>query len=402
MQFAYRARDVGGNLRQGELAASTAQEAGRLLRQEGMFLVSLNEADEAPNTVSFSLFQKRVSRSEIVDVTNQMAVMIDAGVPLSTALLSVTSQTENSTLREILDKITNDVEAGDSFSTALGRFPKLFDRTYVNLVKASEASGTLGSMLGRIAEQSINEQEVRQKVRGAMTYPAVMLVMCIAVCIFLLAYVFPKLTPMFASRNIDIPTPTRVIMFVSSLLVDHTLLIVGTTAALVAAIIYVLRQPWGRRALDWTWLNLPVVGPMVRKVIIGRTLRTLATTINAGVPMLDSLKLSASVTNNVYYEECWLGVGQQVSTGRQIHEALEDEKLIPTTLVQMIASGESTGKLGQVLSKVSDHYEREVGAAIKTATGLIEPLMVMTMGGLIGGIALAMLLPIFKLSQSIG
>lgn len=404
MQFAYQARDISGKMRHGELAAASSQEATKLLRQEGMYLLSLDEASESTAAQAFqslSLFQKRVSRSEIVYVTSQMAVMIDAGVPLSTALSSVTEQTENATLKDVLSRIANDVESGESFSAALNHFPKLFDKTYVNLVKASEASGTLGKMLERISVQSINEQEIRQKVRGALTYPAVMLCMCVGVCIFLLAYVFPKLTPMFASRTLEIPLPTRVMMSISNVLVHHSLWVVVGVAAFIGLIVYSIRQPWGRKLVDWIWLHVPVVGPMVRKVVIGRSLRTLATTINAGVPMLESLKLSASVSNNIYYEHCWLEVGDQVSTGRQIHEALEGNTLIPKTLVQMIASGESTGKLGQVLEKVSDYYEREVGNAIKSATSLIEPVMVLLMGGIIGGIALSMLLPIFRLSQSL-
>ncbi len=402
MQFAYQARDVSGNMRQGELVASNPQEATKLLRKDGMYLLSLNEALESTDAQPFSMFQKRVSRSEIVYVTSQMAVMIDAGVPLSTVISGVMEQTENPTLKDVFAQVGNDVEAGESFSSALGRFPRLFDKTYVNLVKASEASGTLGTMLERISVQSVNEQEIRQKVRGALTYPTVMLCMCVAVCIFLLAYVFPKLTPMFASRTVELPLPTRVMMWVSNMLVHQSLWVVLGTATVIGLIAFATRQPWGRKAIDWSWLHVPIVGPMVRKVIIGRSLRTLATTINAGVPMLESLKLSASVTNNIYYEECWLDVGRQVSTGRQIHEALEGNTLIPATLVQMIASGESTGKLGQVLEKVSDYYEREVGTAIKSATSLIEPIMVFLMGGIIGGIALSMLLPIFKLSQSLG
>jgi type IV pilus assembly protein PilC len=226
-----------------------------------------------------------------------------------------------------------------------------------------------------------------------------MLVMCVGVSIFLLTYVFPKLTPMFAAKKMDVPKPTLIMMALSGALTNYWYLFVIGGLLLGGFLIYVRRQPWGRRAFDWLWMHLPILGPLVQKVALSRSLRTLASTINAGVPMLEALELSAGVANNHFYEQCWRNVGDQVMSGRQIHEALEGNKLIPATLQQMIASGEATGKLGQILNKVSDYFDREVANAVKSATSMIEPLMVAVMGTAIGTIALAMLLPIFKLSS---
>lgn len=402
MLFAYQARDSSGHVRSGEIRADTADEATQQLRHDGMYILSVEQAQAAKGTSDLAVFRKKIARSDIIYLTNQLAVMIDAGVSLTEALQGLAKQAENPTLKSVLEKITSSVASGDEFSLALSRYPKQFDKTYVNLVKASEASGTLGTMLERIAVQSRTELETKQKVRGALMYPAAMLAMCIGVSIFLLTYVFPKLMPMFEGRQMEVPTPTLMMISLSYALTHQWYWFILAAVAVITALVYASRQTWGRVGFDWCWLNTPIIGTLTRKVAISRSLRTLSTTINAGVPMLDALELSAGVANNHFYEQCWLDVSEQVTGGRQIHEALEGNKLIPATLLQMISSGEATGKLGQVLDKVSDYFDREVANTLKTVTSLIEPLMVAVMGGVIGFIALAMLLPIFKLSAGGG
>ena len=398
MQFSYQAREASGQIRSGEINAENSDAAAQQLRRDGLYLLSIQETS-AGSQGQMALFQKRITRSEIIYATTQLAVMVDSGIPLAEAVSGLAQQTENPTFRNILSRIHRDLEGGEDFSVALSRYPKQFDRTFVNLVKASEASGSLGPMLDRIATQTQNEQETRQKVKGAMMYPAVMLVMCVGVCIFLLTYVFPKLMPMFNGRENDIPGPTKFMIVVSNALTQHWMLIGTIMLLVVGLVIYALRQSWGKRIMDWVWLNMPVWGTLTRKVAISRCLRTLSSTVNAGVPMLESLELCSGVANNIYYEACWLDVSEKVATGKQIHEALSGNSLFPETLVQMIASGETTGRLGSVLEKLADYFDREVANAIKTATSLAEPIMVAVMGTVIGTIALAMLLPIFKLSS---
>jgi type IV pilus assembly protein PilC len=401
MQFSYQARDSFGRVQSGEIVADSEEAASQQLRQDGFYILSIQGKSAAANSTS-TLFQRRVKRTDVIYMTNQLAVMIDAGVPLTNAIEGLARQTENPTLQAILRKIQDSVQAGEDFSSALSRHPKQFDKTYVNLIRASEASGTMSEMLDRIASQSRNELETRQKVKGALMYPFVMLLMCLGVCTFLLVYVFPKLTPMFEGRDIEVPGPTLFLMAISDFLINQWIWVIIGVVVIVATMIYARGQTWGRIAYDWVWINIPLFGVLCRKAAIGRSLRTLATTINAGVPMLESLELCAGVSNNYFFEKCWMAVSEKVTTGKQIHEALEMEanSLIPPTVLQMIASGESTGKLGKVLDKVSDYFEAEVSNTVKATTSLIEPLMIATMGCAIGTIALAMLLPIFKLSTS--
>ena len=402
MHFVYQARDASGRVREGEIDAGSAEDATRKLRQDGLYLLSLNQGAKASASAGLALFQKRIKRSDIIYLTNQLAIMIDAGVSLASALEGLSRQSDSPALQRMLLALKEDVESGETLSGALSKFPRQFDKTYVNLVKASEASGQLGKMLDRIATQSRTELDTRKQVQGAMTYPAAMMLMCIGTSVFLLTFVFPKITPMFETKGLDLPTPTKIMMVMSHALVHYWYLFVIGLALVVGFVTYGRRRRWGRLALDWIWLNIPILGSVMRKVAISRSLRTLATTINAGVPMLEALQLSGGVANNLLYEETWVHVADQVTGGKQIHEALGGNSLFPATLLQMISSGESTGKLGQVLNKVSDYYDREVATSIKSAMSMVEPLMVAVMGGIIGTIALGMLLPIFKLSGSPG
>lgn len=398
MRFTYQARDTSGRVKEAEIVAASREEATKQLRQEGFYLLSLDEIKGEGGPSSPGVFARKVSRADIIYLTNQLAIMIDAGVSLAAAIEVIAKQCENPTLKQTLTAVQKDVESGDDLSAALAKFPKHFDKTYVNLVKASEASGTLGTMLDRIAIQSRKELDTRQKVKGALIYPVAMLVMCVGVCIFLLTYVFPKLMPLFASKGLSLPTPTKVMIVLSNALTQNWYWFVGSAIIITGFVIYARKQTWGRMGFDWLWLNLPVLGPLCRKVALTRSMRTLAITINAGVPMLEAIDLSGSVSNNIFFETAWRTVSEQVAAGKQIHEVLEGHRLFPATLVQMISSGESTGKLGPVLVKVSDYFDGEVETAIKSSTSMVEPIMVASMGGIIGFIALAMLLPIFKLS----
>lgn len=401
MRFIYQAKDSQGSLRSGELNVDSHEAATTQLRQQGLYVVSLEEAAVVSARSGPSLFAKKITKRDIVEFASQLAVMVDAGVPISSALEGLVGQTDVPSMKTMLTSLQESVQAGENLSSALGKYPKYFDKAFVNLVKASEASGQLGPMLERIAVQYRTESETRSKIKGALIYPAVMVTMCVGVVIFLLTYVFPKLMPMFAGREKDIPGPTKVLLALSTSMTGYWPWYVGVTTTLIVASVVFSRQKAGRIVLDWIKIHLPPFHVLSRKVALSRSLRTLSTTLNAGVPMLEALQLSAGTANNHFYERCWNHVSEQVTTGRQVHEALRDQSLFPKMVVQMIASGEKTGRLGNVLEKVSDYLEREVANTVKTVTSLLEPLIITVLGSAIGGIAIAMLLPIFKLSSPV-
>ncbi len=353
-------------------------------------------------TEELSLFKRPVRRTDIIFFTTQLAVMADTGIALSTALGGLISQEPNPTFRDILQDLRSSVESGQDFSQALAKYPKLFDKTYVSLVRASEATGSLAKMLARIAEYLRRQHDTMSKVRSSLTYPVVMLVMAVGVTIFLLTWVLPQFMPIFTSRGMDLPKATVILMSISETLIGHWYWWLAGLAALIVGLIYGKRTPQGQEIWDTIKIRMPVIGPAVQKVIISRSIRTLGVMVEGGVSMLDAIRLAADVSGNVHYERLWMRVLDQVTAGNEIHTALDDASLFPPTLRQMIASGEETGKLDQVLAQVSTFYDQQVEIALKTATSVLEPLMIAIMGVVVGGIGMALLLPIFSLSRPMG
>ncbi len=394
MTFEYEARDALGHTVQGTVEAGSAEEATQQLNRDGLKVLSIEQAGEVG-----TLLTRGVTKKEIVYTTNQLAVMVETGITLSTAIESIIEQEKNPTLKRVLKDLKSGVESGEEFSTALARHPKLFNQTYISLIKASEATGTLGEMLDRVATYLRKEVEARSKIRAAMAYPAVMMAVAVGVTIFLLTYVLPKFAPLFNSKKIKLPTSTVFMMTASECLIGYWYLWLLAAVVLVLSFIFGRRTEPGRKAWDWFKINAPLVGSLNRKTIISRSIRTLGAMVQSGVPMLESIQLTADVAGNYYYERLWLKVLDEVTSGKRICDALAGSSLFPSTLVQMISSGEETGKLDMVLQRVSSYYDQEVDAAIKTTTSMIEPIMITIMGVIVGGIAMSLLLPIFQLSR---
>jgi type IV pilus assembly protein PilC len=394
MSFQYRVRDPGGNVHEGTSEGANLDQATQQLRNEGFQVLSIEEVDSGGG-----LIPRGVSKHELIYVTNQLAIMVDTGIALSAALSGILQQEANPTLRKVLRDLKTNVENGEDFSNALLKFPKLFDKTYVSLVKASEATGTLGPMLERISSYLRKEVEMRGKVRAAMAYPAVMLVLAVSVTVFLLTFIMPKFTPLFAKRGTKLPGPTIVLMALSNSLMNYWYLWVLGAVVAIVGFLYGRRTPMGRTILDWLKINAPVLGTMFRKVTISRSIRTLGTMLASGVPMLEAIRLAGEVSGNVHYERLWVTVIDEVTGGKRVCEVLQRSSLFPRVLVQMIACGEETGKLDSVLERVSTYYDQEVETAVKGATAMIEPIMISIMGLIVGTIGLALLLPIFSLSK---
>ena len=287
--------------------------------------------------------------------------MADAGVPLGQALRDLAEQAGGGGLPPILRQVAVAVDGGETFSAALARFPKAFDATFVNLMKAGEAGGHLPAMLERTAARLETDLETRRKLLGAMIYPIAMLALCLGSVGFLLAFVFPKILPLFEGKGIELPGPTRLLMAVHGSLTDHWPYHLAAVAAAAGGFVWARRSPAGRAAWDRAVLELPIVGPLARKVSLSRSLRTLAATTVAGVPMLDGLKLAGAVAGNATYAAAWRVGAERVAGGTPLNAALAGagpDGLFPPSVLQMLASGERTGKLGVVLDKVGTHYRQ--------------------------------------------
>jgi type IV pilus assembly protein PilC len=398
LTFAYQARDPLGQLTSGMLEVESRDDAVARLKRDGLVVVELNEED-----ASVSLLPRRVKQSDIIYATSQLAVMVDTGITLSAALDSIAEHEQNPTLKSVLLDLKVRVESGEDFSTALARYPWHFDKTYVSLIRSSEQTGTMAEMLETVSGYLRSQLETRQKIRAALAYPSVMAVLAVGVTIFLLTYILPKFEPLFTRKGVKLPKPTIAMMAASDLLLDYWYAWLALAIALFLTWFFGRRTEPGRKILDWLQINIPIVGPMSRKVTISRSIRTLGTMVASGVSMLDAIRLTAEVSSNWYYEQAWLRVLAQITEGHRIADALKAEtSLFPSTLVQMIGAGEETGKLEKVLNKVSTFYDREVETSLKATMSMIEPLMICAMGFIVGGIALGLLMPIFSLSRPSG
>jgi type IV pilus assembly protein PilC len=396
MSYKFRARDALGKIQEGTLDVDDRDAAADSLVREGLSVLTLEEGD---NDDDVPLLSRGVSRKDVIYTTSQLAIMVETGITLSSALENLLRQETNPRLKGVLRELKSRVEGGEDFSAALARFPKHFDKTFIALVKASEQTGTLGEMLERIANYLRSDMETRGKIKAALAYPGVMMVVAIGVTAFLLTYIMPKFTPLFQKRAMKLPTPTIVLMAISDSLLNYWYIWLAVTVVLLGSFLYFRTTEVGRRTIDWIKINFPVLGGMLRKVIISRSIKTLGTMVKSGVSMLEALRLTAEVSGNCFYRDAWLNVVEQVTEGKKICDALQGNPLFPGTLVQMISSGEETGRLDDVLQKVSSFYDRELELHIKTTTSLIEPVMIVIMGFVVGGIAMSLLLPIFQLSR---
>ena len=397
MEFAYTARDSFGKLRSGTVEARDPNAATQLLERDGYSVLDLDAAtSESP------VLLQRIRRADIVYFTSQLAVMLDTGIGLDSALESIADQETNVRLKTILDDLRQQVSAGEPFSQALARHGRYFDHTYVALMKAAEQSGRMPEMLERVARYLQAELETRAKVRAALAYPAIMAFLAVGVTIFLLVVIMPKFTPLFQRRGVSLPKITTALITVSSALTTYWYYWIAGTAAAIYGAVRGAKTESGRQLLDRVKLRLPIVGNVVRKTTLSRSIRTLGTMLESGVPVLDAVQLSGLVSHNCHFQQVWDNVSDEITQGGRIADVLQESPLFPPTLVQMVRSGEETGKLDRVLHKVSEFYDREVETTVKAATSLIEPILICAMGVVVGTIGLSILLPIFSLSRMPG
>lgn len=340
------------------------------------------------------------SRKDILNFTNQLAVMLRAGISLQDALESIGSQIEKQKFRVIVMDLKQQIEAGKSFSQALSDHPEVFNNLYINMVAAAEISGSMSSMLQRLAEYLDQEAETRGQVISAMVYPIIIGVMAVTCVTFLLTFVLPRFLLVFEGKEHLLPAPTKLIMALSSGIRNYWFIIFPALGGLILGFWYLTRKTQaGKQWWDRTKLRIPLLKTLCRSLYITRSMHTMGVLTNAGVPILDTISITAQITGNSLYEQMWKGVFEEVREGKKIASSLGRYTLMPGNVVQMIQSGEESGTLGDVLDDISQFYARELRTVIKTVTSMIEPLMIVVMGVLVGFIAMSIILPIFKMSS---
>jgi len=326
--------------------------------------------------------------------------MLDTGVSLAEGLEACTNESNSPAFAKALAAIIDEVTGGKEFSGALAQHPRIFPVVYVNLIRASEATGAMGPMLTRLAHLLDHQRELSRKIKGAVAYPIFMLIFALGVTAFLLAFVLPRFATIYAGKEDKLPAITRYLMAFSNFLVNYGLYALGALVVGGLASFFYFRTAAGKLAVERVRFALPLIGPLFHKTCLARSLRTLGTMIQSGVGMLEALGLTAGSSGSRNYHALWTAMQSRVETGQQLSDALADRPEFPKPVLKMIGAGERTGRLGGVLENVAHHCEQELSAAIKALTSLLEPAIVILLGTVVGGLVLALLLPIFTISKA--
>ena len=414
--FKYKAKKAGGQVVTGTLNSQNESDAVGELRRQGLIVISLStqKGGKAPGEGGSSSFfslsvgkrfpkkgKAKVKVQDMVVFTRQLSTMISAGIPLVECIEILAEQTTNLGFRMTLEAVAADVRSGKDFSQALGQNPKIFPNIYVNMVKAGEASGQLDIVLTRLAEYQEAAARLRGEIKSAMTYPVVSLVMVLGITMFLLVFIIPKFQDMFSSLNVELPGITKGLLAVSLFLKTY---FVYWVAGLVVAIIGLVQYFKTERGIwirDWLLLHMPIFGPLFTKVAISRFSRTFATLIQSGVPILGALEIVSETCGNKLISDVITKASENVRQGETLGEPLAQGGIFPPMVTRMISIGEKTGALESLLEKISEFYDQQVKSTVESLTSLIEPLMIGIMGFLVGGMVLAIFLPIFKMVGSL-
>jgi type IV pilus assembly protein PilC len=391
--FVYQGRSASGN-QNGEIEAPDRSAAVGELRRRSILVTKI--AEKSAPKISFK-FGGKVKDKEMAIFTRQFSTMIDAGLPLVQCLNILAEQSESKTLRSVTGQVARHVEAGSTLADALRRHPRTFDDLFTNLVEVGEAGGILDVVLQRLAAYIEKAAALKRKVKAAMVYPCAIIGVAMLVVIFMLTFVIPTFAQMFKDLGADLPLPTKIVMLLSDFVRSYILLIIAGMIGAVMALRSYYRTEGGRATIDALMLKLPVFGTLVRKVAVARFTRTLGTLVQSGVPILDGLRITARTAGNKVVEKAVLQCRAAVTEGKTLADPLRTSGVFPPMVTQMISVGEQTGALDAMLSKIADFYDDEVDTAVSTLTSLLEPIMIVFLGVVVGGLVVAMYLPIFKL-----
>ena len=398
--FRYTGKTRAGATQRGEIEATNRASATAVLRQRQILVTSIRAK---PKALELKLpgFGGKVTEQELVIFTRQFATMIEAGLPLVQCLDILARQATNKEFARVIGQVKTDVESGDSFADALRKHPAVYSDFFVNMVEAGEAGGILDTILARLATYMEKAAALKGQVKGALVYPAVIIAIALIVVVFLLLYVIPVFADMFASFGGTLPAPTRFVMFLSDLVRDYVLYAIPLVGLLVWLFKRFYKTEKGRLTVDTLVLKLPVFGVLIQKVAVAKFTRTLGTLVSSGVPIIDGLEITARTAGNKVVEGAVLSIISSIKEGQTIAEPLSRQAIFPPMVVQMIEVGENAGALDTMLNKIADFYDQEVDTAVAALTKLMEPMLMVFLGVVIGGMVVAMYLPIFKIAGAV-
>jgi len=399
--FIYKGKTSGGIFKKGELQAGNLAQATASLRRQNIIPVSVTPKKgllASLNEIKIPGLTKGIKTKDLAIFSRQFATMIDAGLPLVQCLEILSSQHDNAEFKKILLEVKTAVEGGSTFADALGKHPKVFDSLFVNLVNAGEVGGILDVILNRLAMFLEKNEQLKSKIKGALTYPAAVIVIASLVVTGLLVFVVPIFDNMFADFGQALPAPTQVVVALSNFIKNYWYVIIGSIVGIAVFISRARKTEKGKFAIDRLVLRAPVFGILLRKTATARFTRTLGTMLSSGVPILEALEIVSKTAGNAVVEKAIMSSRTSLSQGKTLADPLIDSKVFPGMVTQMIAVGETTGSLDAMLNKIADFYEQEVDVAVDAMTSLIEPLLMAFLGVAVGGLVIALYLPIFQIA----
>ncbi|MBP1747791.1 MAG: type secretion system protein [Deltaproteobacteria bacterium] len=398
-QYQWDGKTVSGEPRKGSEKAGSIDQLRAILRKDGIILMRATETKEKEKKFNP---KKKIKKLEILLFTRQLSTMITSGLPLVQSLDILGNQIEDVNFRGIVKDIKERIEGGSRFADALREYPQCFDELYINLVVAGEEGGLLDNVLQRLAIYIEKSEKLKKKVKSAMIYPIAIIVVALIVVVVLLLFVIPVFEKMFTEMGAELPMPTQIVIKMSQFMQAYWYIIIGAIVGLVFALKYYYKTDNGHRSIDRLMLKLPLFGVLTIKASVARVTRTLATLLMSGVAILESMLIVAKVAGNKIVEEALIVARTRISEGRTMAEPLEQAGIFPPMVVQMVQVGESTGALDSMLNKIADFYEEDVDNIVTNLTAMMEPMIMVFLGVVLGGLIVAMYLPIFKLGQAIG
>jgi len=399
--FKWKGINSYGEKRKGKIEAHDEATARGMLKR---MRIDVKVCKEAPKDMleNVAFFQPKVTGKDVVIFTRQMSTMIDAGLPLVQCLQILSKQQENVTLKKVLVAIQNDVETGNTLADAMRKHPKAFDELYSNMIEAGEVGGILDTILSRLAAFMEKAMKLKKKIKGAMTYPAICMGISAVILVVILIFVIPVFEKMFADFGSALPLPTQIVVDMSNSFQSNFIYMGMALFAVIFIFKKIYATKQGEIKIDAILLKLPVVGDLVRRVAVAKFTRTMSTMLQSGVPILDALEVVGKTAGNKVIEIAIFRVKDAIAEGRSIAEPLEETGVFPNMVVQMINVGEQVGALDIMMEKIADFYDDEVDQAVDNLTAMIEPFMMVFLGGIIGGLVVAMYLPIFEIAGAVG
>lgn len=403
-KFQYVAKNTLGGETSDILHAESAEAAADLLHRDGLVVLSIREVKESVRgklTGGASFLSAPVSSGAVALFTKQLASMLHAGLPLIRAIYGLAREEQNSTLNQILVAVANDIEGGESLSGAMAKHPKAFPRLYTCMVRSGEESGTLDTIMDHLVKYMNRTEAIKRKVKAALTYPIFVVSFALIAFIVLLVRIVPMMAAIYEKMGADLPGPTQMVIAASRIVTGNIWIVLTVLAGLLLVYQIMRRTPGGRYTVDTMKLRMPIFGPLLRQVVTAKFLRTFGVLVVSGLPILDALELSGAASGNEVIERAACDIGDMVSRGSNLSAGFGMTGVFQETVVQMVSTGEETGRLGDMLESVSDHYDDRVETSIEGLSSIIEPMMIVLIGGLVALILVAMFLPVFHLGGAI-